>query len=423
MYQNKHNILLMPQGTEVSASDLAAQLPQAVGVPASSPMSSNMFNSGPFSRSVDSGEAAEDSGETQDTATTVPAENEGEDTDTQTDYSDIDKMFERPGDVVEAISDKPVVAATEAAGNEAEDNEPAPEDTTAKPSYKLTTNAKGKPVIARDYSDLDDTDKELARNMSGKAFDRFKTLVKEVKTAQQTKQQLTETLADKEAFKSALDHPDAWQLTPEYNQAVSTYNETINITNHLQTQLANATAGEEWEPLTYETGTDGKPRLVRLPPRPATKEAIGQLSRDFNEAIIRKQLAEQQIRALPQQFNAQRQAFTQKLNQLTEKGLEPIWKTLDNNEAAKQMEQSILNEIPSLHRRNELAAPLAKSMTLVWMLTNKLRAQQQQLATKPVIKQEAKLAGGIKNSGQTRSKVTTSALYDDAEELFSRYGK
>lgn len=422
MYQNRHNILLSPAGVEMSAADLAASLPTAAGAPSGgSPFSvpatatsSMQFSAGPFKAAptTDSEESAEEVNEVEETPTTdTQVEDDGAEQSTdETDYSDIDKMFEDKG-LTEAVKDK----STET---------PKEETTQPQPTHTLTKNAKGKTVIARDYSDLDEPDRELAKNMSGAAFQRFKALTKEAKELAKLRTDYQEATKDKDAFKSSLDHPDAWQLTPEYVNATQQWTEANNIVQHLEQQLANVHSGDKWEPLGYEPDGKGGQRLVRFAPQDADKNAVVQVTRQLNEALMRKQMTEQNLANLPTRFQEQRKEFTTGLTNLMSKAIDPLWNALDNSTQAKQFEESLMKQIPSLMRRSELSQPLARSLTLNWMLANKLKQLQATTQSKQVLATEQKLAGGVKSSVASRSnKVTTKDLYEDAEELFAAYGR
>lgn len=420
----------MPQGVEMSASDLAATLPSVAGAPSPSPFAAPAsatntlsFSAGPFkSEAAPAQQSTED---VEETSTEEVVEETSDDpasaeqsTDTQEDYSDIDAMFEKNKDIGEVLKDsKPAQQST---------TEEVKVEETTTPTHTLTKNSKGKTVIARDYSDLDEPDRELAKNMSGAAFQRFKALTKEAKELTKLRQEYQEATKDKEAFKSALDHPDAWQLTPEYIHASNQWSESNNIVQHLEAQLANVQSGEKWEPLGFEPDGKGGQRLVRLAPQDPDKYALASVTRQLNEALMRKQLAEQNLTSLPTKFQEQRKEFTSGLTNLIQKAIDPLWNALDNNTQAKQFEESLLKQIPSLMRRSELSQPLARSLTLNWMLANKLKSLQASTQSKQVLATEQKLAGGVKSTVASRngsSRVTTKDLYEDAEEHLARYGR
>ena len=417
--------LLLAPGVEMSESDLTAMLNSGGSTIAiaNTPTAQVKPSSGPFA--VSETVEADEVEETLDEATTTAVENaeEGE----EENYDDIDSMFktkERVTDALMTPEEKAEAAKVETAKAKSDEET---DETDEPATHKLVTNARGKKVVARDYSDIPEQDRELAKNMSGAAFQRFKAALKREAAAAEYETKLKELEADKAALKSSLDHPDAYQLTPEYTEAVNTYTANDAQVSHLRKSLEQIALGNDFEPLGYQPDEKGNMRLVRYPATKATAAAQAEITVQLQQALAKRSQAEDVLRNMPQQFQQQRQQYVNGLNTIVEKGLKPLWAGIEKQDSAKKMQARLLSEMPSLVRRQELAEPFTQALTLIYHLAQQMSKQQAAVTNKQFVAKE-RLAAGNVSSGKAaaggKAKVTTGDLYDDAEELFaSRFNR
>lgn len=424
--------LLLAPGVEMSESDLTAMLNSGGSTIAiaNTPTAQVKPSSGPFavSETVEADEVEETLDEAT-TVTTTTVENVEEGNEEEENYDDIDSMFktkERVTDALMTSEEKAEAAKAEAAKTKPKSDEET-DETDEPATHKLVTNARGKKVVARDYSDIPEQDRELAKNMSGAAFQRFKAALKREAAAAEYETKLKELEADKAALKSSLDHPDAYQLTPEYTEAVNTYTANDAQVSHLRKSLEQIALGNDFEPLGYQPDEKGNMRLVRYPATKATAAAQAEITVQLQQALAKRSQAEDVLRNMPQQFQQQRQQYVNGLNTIVEKGLKPLWAGIEKQESAKKMQARLLSEMPSLVRRQELAEPFTQALTLIYHLAQQMSKQQAAVTNKQFVAKE-RLAAGNVSSGKAaaggKAKVTTGDLYDDAEELFaSRFNR
>ena len=174
------------------------------------------------------------------------------------------------------------------------------------------------PSETRDYSDLDEEDAKLARNMGGRSFDRFKAVVKELKvTAPKLtalEKELTTLKSDTTALRGALDHPDGYVLTPEYAEATSTFNLAQQEVSFLQDQLARAHDGKPCKILQKSFDASGKPQYAAIDVAQPTAATVAQLTNDQQSANIRLHQAYNQLSTLPARHAEARQRFVTEFN-------------------------------------------------------------------------------------------------------------
>lgn len=326
-------------------------------------------------------------------------------------YDDAEDLFaEISSTVNKVIAPKKdsTVTPTDDTTAEDDDDDPAPDPTPAKPTAaKPSVLPNGKPAPKpRDYSDLDEEDAKLARNMGGRSFDRFKAVVKELKvTAPKLtalEKELTTLKSDTTALRGALDHPDGYVLTPEYAEATSTFNLAQQEVSFLQDQLARAHDGKPCKILQKSFDASGKPQYAAIDVAQPTAATVAQLTNDQQSANIRLHQAYNQLSTLPARHAEARQRFVTEFNSFQSKAIEPLWNGFKSDPAiaskAEAMEKGLLAQIPSHMRRNELAPALARSLTLVFLMAERKAGELKQSTQSEFAKRERKAAGVVKST-------------------------
>lgn len=325
-------------------------------------------------------------------------------------YDDAEDLFaEISSTVNKVITPKKDAAPPEEDSTEDTEDDPAPDPTPAvKPAAsKPSVLPNGKlPPKPRDYSDLDEEDAKLARNMGGRSFDRFKAVVKELKTTAPKltalEKELTTLKSDTTALRGALDHPDGYVLTPEYAEATTTYNLAQQEVSFLQDQLARAHDGKPCKILQKSFDSTGKPQYAAIDVAQPTAATVAQLTNDQQSANIRLHQAYSQLSTLPARHAEARQRFVTEFNSFQSKAIEPLWNGFKSDPAiaskAEAMEKGLLAQIPSHMRRNELAPALARSLTLVFLMAERKAGELKQSTQSEFAKRERKAAGVVKST-------------------------
>ena len=325
-------------------------------------------------------------------------------------YDDAEDLFAEISSTVNKViapkKDTTVTPPDDTTEDDDEDTAPDPapaKSTASKPSVLPNGKLPPKP---RDYSDLDEEDAKLARNMGGRSFDRFKAVVKELKvTAPKLtalEKELTTLKSDTTALRGALDHPDGYVLTPEYAEATTTYNLAQQEVNFLQDQLARAHDGKPCKILQKSVDATGKVQYSAVDVAQPTASTVAQLTNDQQSANIRLHQAYSQLSTLPARHAEARQRFVTEFNSFQSKAIEPLWNGFKSDPAiaskAEAMEKGLLAQIPSHMRRNELAPALARSLTLLFLMAERKAGELKQSTQSEFAKRERKAAGVVKST-------------------------
>ena len=342
-------------------------------------------------------------------------------------YDDAEDLFaEISSTVNKVIAPKKDSTVTPSDDTTEDDDDPDPAPAPAKPAAKPSVLPNGKlPPKPRDYSDLDEEDAKLARNMGGRSFDRFKAVVKELKvTAPKLtalEKELTTLKSDTTALRGALDHPDGYVLTPEYAEATTTYNLAQQEVNFLQEQLARAHDGKPCKILQKSVDATGKVQYSAVDVAQPTASTVAQLTNDQQSANIRLHQAYSQLSTLPARHAEARQRFVTEFNSFQSKAIEPLWNGFKSDPAiaskAEAMEKGLLAQIPSHMRRNELAPALARSLTLVFLMAERKAGELKQSTQSEFAKRERKAAGVVKSTPRVSGGGNNSGdIYDNVTD-------
>lgn len=420
----------MPAGIETT--DLSSVAMPSIAMPSAGPFGSGATNitTGPFAPEGAATDDGVDSG-VDDSAPDTSTDNSPADPATdgkEVNYDDAEDLFAEISSTVERITAKPKPAVADDSSDDTDDTDddidPAPVPPKAKSPTPTNNQSRGKfPPKPRDYSDLSPEDAQLARNMGGRSFDRFRDAIKELKVTTPKvaalEKELSTLKADSTLLKGALDHPDAYVLTPEYSEASSTYNLASQEVAFIQDQLARAHDGRACKLLKKTYNAQGQLQYSTEDIAQPTAAVVAQLTNDQQSANIRLHQASQTLTSLPARHAQARQQFITEFNTFQSKAIEPLWNGFKADPAiapkAEAMEKGLLAQIPSHMRRNELAPALARSLALVFLMAERKAGELNKSKQTEFSARERKAAGIVKSSPRGGN-TTGGDIYDGVSD-------
>jgi len=313
-------------------------------------------------------------------------------------------------------------------------DEPKKTVATAEPTKVVVEPAAAKVDPAtpqgRDYSEIEEGDQKLFRDMSKQSFERLKPIYLEHKrlAAEKTqlaaeKTQLTQKIVDLEKGKrplpeSYLEHPEAYTLTEEWSNGTSQLQSANLEKRHYQQQLINIREGKKWQ----ELHVNEKGQYFLGKEQDATPTADVHVSNQL-------QLAGQIVNETSADLNRIRGSFSQRHSAVVqgvrkvEDEYFPQYKELKEGDPHKPAIDAVVNAFHAKgFKNNPLVGLLAKSYAHVKALENENANLKQAATTKAAIQDDKKKAGPSGGELQTvDTKVGTNAItMDDFEKEFSR---
>lgn len=116
-------------------------------------------------------------------------------------------------------------------------------------------------VEPRDLSDIPEADRPYFKAMSNEAFARMKQLYKEQQEIAAKYKEAEQTLKSKPKF--LIEHPNAFVLDEEYQQASQAFRNYSAEASHWEAQYTKIAQGEDWEDI--EQDKDGNLKVVSRP--------------------------------------------------------------------------------------------------------------------------------------------------------------
>jgi len=237
-----------------------------------------------------------------------------------------------------------------------EEEEPAAEQPTAQTTGK------------RDYSQFDPEVAKVLSKLPNATYNAFKDKLAEWKAAAdklpQLKADLEKVQKDKPRF--LAEHPKAYELQPEYSEAVQSFNEAGTEAAHWMDQLVRIKSGQSW---TEWTGYDnnGKPIAVQHEapadgkPDPRAEILVSQY---LQAASSVQQQAKQTARQIAQGHKIYQESALAELNESREK----FFPKMDPAKLAgddKKFYESAMTVIPAAYKDHPLAPLLGLSFVAV----------------------------------------------------------
>jgi hypothetical protein len=267
-----------------------------------------------------------------------------------------------------------------------------------KPTELKTTQQQKFPA-QRDYSDIDESDIPLFKQMHNESFAKLKPVYiahkKQIAEIEQLKKQVQET-QDKPA--SIYEHENGFILTPEFSEASKTISLANQIHNHWRTQLQKVLEGaEEYEHI--ELNDKGKFVTSKIKATNMSADEIRE-----NLAFTQNQAMQAQVE-LNTIVRGHNEKYTSARNQLNN-FMSQSFSFFETPEAKRDFEPQIsqvINALPPAFRANPLSVPFAKAL-----ITIKLMGMQKQQTT-PVTQQKSALSTA-KQAQQRRAGPTNTGL-------------
>lgn len=194
-----------------------------------------------------------------------------------------DKEDKKPDDLVPKEEDK--------------DKTPEIKDEKPKSDVKLVTQPRVSDLNARDYTGIDEVDVPVFKKMGNEAFNKFKPLYVENKTIktelESQKAKIKEVETSLETLRkdgpqlpeSYLEHPNAFVLTPEFNQLGQNINQANAVINHWNEQIDAVSKGAtEIQMLGYDSKNGQYVLTDKIPTDRASElKVIGYLNHAQNK--------------------------------------------------------------------------------------------------------------------------------------------
>jgi len=281
------------------------------------------------------------------------------------------------------------------------------EEIVAKPAAEV--KAAGQPVIgkkgaiARDYSGLPENVVPLFKTMGNDAFNTLKPFYLEATKAQAELAELKKNPPIAQAGgipETYYEHPEAYTLTPEYNQAATAANEAQLVLEHWREQLDNVRQGAT-DFVTLQRDPVSKQIVY------AAKQKVDQRTQSYLESLFFN--ANSQASQFQQSLGRVKAEYSSKHTELTnsirtwEKDFFKVFE--DDKTPLNAIYKDTLSKMPKAVQKNILASPLAKALTSIDALLAKLKSVETGKAT-VTVEDKKKLA-------QTKAGPTASGLSAD----------
>lgn len=330
-----------------------------------------------------------------------------------------------PDNTGDAQPAKPAAPATKPAAStvpDAEDETPAPPDNEPEDpitaSIVAATRKPGRPAQNRDFSGLNDEEKEIFSKMGNKAYEKLRPLYDAYKKHgdfDQLNEKLTKTEqraleAEKQRWR---DHPEAYKLSDEYNQANELLGSARAVADHWQQQLAAIDSGAK--EITV-LGFDQKGNIIgqKVPVTPATR---ADLTRRQMQSLTDIAEAEKVVSDIKSQHSSWWKQHDSALEDLFTKYYKP------HSEALKPYLDK-LNFFPqrfanSLEGRLTIHA-LAANMSMMQQLAAKRAEGQITAARSATTKSSGPTQADIKQNSPTKPGAKSATVSDAEFEAFLR---
>lgn len=236
------------------------------------------------------------------------------------------------------------------------EHQPAP----VQPATTLSQALK-KTHAPRDLQGLDEEEADIFQNMSRKAYDKLLPLYREYKSQFLPNKDKFSKLPELEKQLAAaqqnrwFDHPESYQLTPEFQQTVDKLDQISSIQSHFEAQLDAVEAGAK-EYTTLRRGPDGNIQQVKVPVDPSTRRQL------LTEIISAKDATKTLTQKIEETKSAHQNRWTSHKS-----SLQQLDKTLfgEYNEILDAPAKAELQKFPEYFRNDPAAPLLAKAITLI----------------------------------------------------------
>lgn len=265
----------------------------------------------------------------------------------------------------------------------------------------------------RDYSDLSPEDEALARKLPNKLHDLFRSRLGQFKVELDKRDQEL-AAAKATAAKFTHDHPDAYRLDPQFNEALSEY-EAIRAEQDFYTeQLVKAQAGEDWA---YIKGFDanGQPVLENVSANGRVNaQHIAQINRAINGLAQKEQSAQAKAAQIRNAYSNSVSEIQQHYKSARERLFPNIVpEKLEGQE--KEIFDLVIQSLPIVERQRPSAQMQALAAVVVMRANNIAKAALERAERAERIAGTAAVAAPINPSAQPAIIAKPGDVIDFAE--------
>lgn len=237
----------------------------------------------------------------------------------------------------------------------------------------------------RDYAGFTDEEVKTLKSMSNDAFNYVAPILKERKQQQQVSSQ------------SIFQHPDAYQLHPEFKRINSELSYSTSEANAWNEQLMKMRIGEKWQPL---VGVDPKTgKFIYGDEREPTPQDEEMVRQAMSKCLNVRQNAETQLQQMPQQFQQVVENDAKLINEERAKRFDWVRDPslmdfeLDVEGVGKKKISNIRGDFINLfpaYQRNTIGVDVAADMFVTYVATAmQLREARAEKAIAETLKNEA----------------------------------
>ena len=271
----------------------------------------------------------------------------------------------------------------------------------------------------RDYSKFDPEVADIARKLNNANFAKYADKLQEWKQAATEATNLKtkiETLT-KEKPRFLAEHPEAYRIAPEFNQAKQAYNGAKEQVNFWQDQLLKISEAEAWQEFTGYND-QGQPQFVDHPATPdgrVDKRSEIAVQQHLAQVAAQASQYEQQARGIARDYHAYQK---QSINELNDMGAK-LFKGADPEKFAgddKKFYDATLKMLPGQFGDN----PLAKYLGMAFVQHRKMViGYTKALAELKALKTGKAPTNAVGPRGKTVAGSAQSANVVDLNELYN----
>lgn len=234
------------------------------------------------------------------------------------------------------------------------------------------------PAAKRDYSQLPPEIANYAKKLPNQVFENLTNTYKQFQADLQAERAAVEQLKlerDAAATKATFDHPDAYQIDPNYRTVVQNYGRVQLEANHYTEQLARIDQGEAWS---YISGYDqaGNPQYVEVPAAADGRVDYGSRAKII-AGLTQLNTQQQQLQLQAQQIQREYANSAQTVQQHYAEAQKRLFPNLDptklTEEREKQAYEFAIKALPPTEQRRPSAQMLGLAAVAVIRMGTQLR--------------------------------------------------
>ena len=272
------------------------------------------------------------------------------------------------------------------------------EDKKAQDVQQTTTQTETQRV-ARDYSGLTDEEVGLCKRMSNDAFSYVKPALLERKKLGDVIKSKDQEIANLKVGKQIMpdnyyEHPEAFVLSPEYNEAQQNLSMLNTAQTHYQAQLARIEKGEPWQALSLNEKTG---QLQYGPAQEPSIEAKFEVMKVFQNLNTEVQNRSRQLGELKNSF---KERHTQASSIITQAVKDHLGMYDDPKHPMAPMLE---------HFRSQIPAEFKKSPMAEWGVRTTVGMLQFKKAYESMLQENAELKKQLAAGGATRISTAKAA--------------